>query len=70
MKNKLLNLLLKIQMVNLLLKSNEWLVVTRNKESEDPKFCHGELSGDTLKRITGYIRASVDLQAFKNDDNE
>lgn len=69
MKEKILQFLLKVQMINSLLKCNEWLIVTRKKE-EDPAFCHGELSGDTLRRVSGYLKAATDLTILKSSENE
>lgn len=69
MKEKLIQFFLKVQMINSLLKCNEWLIVTR-KNQEDPSFCHGELSGDTLRRVSGYLKAATDLSILKKAENE
>lgn len=59
MKNKLLNFSLKLQMVGQLMRSKEWFIVTRESESVDPVFCHGEISGETLKKVNSYIHIAV-----------
>lgn len=46
-------------MVSQIMSSKEWFIITRKDENSDPKFCHGEVSGDTLKRINAYIHVSV-----------